>query len=388
MDLRAFRAELELLKQQGLLREPDDEGRWTGVSEEGDRGPDGCLINACSNDYLGYANRAVSRETLSQIPSGSGASRGVHGTRRVHRALEAELASLCGHERALVFSSGYAANVGTVSALARRGDVIFSDARNHASLIDGSRLSRAHVTVFPHLDLEALEASLSHTPCDGQRWVLTESYFSMDGDSPDLPGLRQLCDTCGAGLVVDEAHALGVFGPKGAGLCAEAGVRADVLVGTFGKALGTQGAFVACCTTLRTWIWNRARSFLYSTALSPHLAAITLARLRDAIEDESGRARLHQNAAQIRDRLRAAGVPFGERSHGPIIPVLLGSPEGALRASELLLEAGILAQAIRPPTVPPGTSRLRISLSAIHGQQDIEIIADSLLRVVQTLSGD
>ena len=224
--------ELEQLASEGLLR------HRTPPSETS---PD--LLDACTNDYLGYARSGVSRETTASRP-GSGASRLIFGTQPEHSALEGELTSWVGAEDTLLFSSGYAANLGMLAALARPGDLIVSDRLNHASIVDGCRLSRATVQVVPHCDLNAADRALQ-APTKGRRWLVTESYFSMDGDSPDLPGLRALCDARGAALVVDEAHALGVFGPEGSGLCRQGGVVPDVLVGGLGKAVGVQGAFVA-----------------------------------------------------------------------------------------------------------------------------------------------
>ncbi|MGH7439646.1 MAG: aminotransferase class I/II-fold pyridoxal phosphate-dependent enzyme, partial [Polyangiaceae bacterium] len=224
----------------------------------------------CSNDYLGLASRLAAPAT-----SGSGASRLVSGERAEHGALEEAVAGLVGLPSSLVFSSGYAANVGLLSSLPRPGDLVVSDALNHASIIDGIRLSKCRVAVVPHLDVGAVEAALGDRGA-GRAFVVTESYFSMDADSPDLRALRAVCDRHGAALLVDEAHAIGVLGPGGAGLCAEQGVVPDALVGTFGKAFGAAGAFVAGCEPLTQWLWNTARSFVFSTGMSPVVAAAAL----------------------------------------------------------------------------------------------------------------
>lgn len=250
--LQHLDAELAELERRDLLRRPPPPA-------------DPRLRSFCSNDYLGLA-----ADPPPPAPSGSGASRLIAGERAEHRELEQRLASWTGTEDALVFSSGYAANVGVLSALASPGDLIVSDALNHASIIDGSRLSRARIAVVPHLDVGAVRAAL-RTRETGRAWVVVESYYSMDADGPDLAQLRGACDEAGAALLVDEAHALGVLGPGGRGRCAEAGVRPDVLVGTLGKSLGSQGAFVAGRAVLKSWLWNRARSFVFSTGLSPRL---------------------------------------------------------------------------------------------------------------------
>jgi 8-amino-7-oxononanoate synthase len=298
----------------------------------------------------------------------------VAGHDPAHEEAETTLAAWLGAEAALLFSSGYAANAGVLSALARPGDVIVSDALNHASIIDGCRLSGATVRIVPHCDASAVDAALAASSGAPHRWVVTEAYFSMDGDAPDLPALRAVCDRHDAALIVDEAHALGVFGPRGTGLCASAGIRPDVLVGTAGKALGLQGAFVAGSRRLRLWLWNRARSFVFSTGISPALATATASRARRAAADDQARARLATSASRLRDGLAALGLVAGtEHSlQGPIIPWVVGSPERAVQLSMRLREHGVRVQAIRPPTVPAGTSRLRITATARLTDADID----------------
>jgi len=358
--LRHLEGELSALRREGLLREP-------AAAPRGEAG----LLTLCSNDYLGYATEPW--PVAPQLaPSGAGASRLVSGNHPAHEDAEAAVAAWLGVEAALLFSSGYAANLGALSALAGPGDVIVSDALNHASIIDGCRLSGAALRVVPHLDLGAVGEALMEARSARRRWVVTESYFSMDGDSPDLAALGCLCDTHDAGLVVDEAHALGVFGPGGRGLCAEASVKPDVLIGAAGKALGLHGAFVAGSRLLRTWLWNRARSFVFSTGVSPALALAIRGRVRRAVEDEGARARLRWAEAQLREGLTALGVRGAERGRGPVIPWVLGSAEATVAMSRRLRERGVLVQAIRPPTVPEGTSRLRITAHARLGRDDIE----------------
>ncbi|WP_437966918.1 8-amino-7-oxononanoate synthase [Sorangium sp. So ce260] len=356
--LRHLQDELSELERAGLLRTPAAAAPAAG------------MLVLCSNDYLGYA--ALPCSSGGGAASGAGASRLVSGTHEAHLMAEREIAAWLGTEAALLFSSGYAANVGTVSALARPGDVIVSDALNHASLIDGCRLSGAAVDVVRHADVEAVESALLRAQGARRRWVVTESLFSMDGDSPDLRRLRELCDRHDAALVVDEAHALGICGPRGTGLCAEVGVRPDVLIGTLGKSLGLHGAFVAGSSTLRTYLWNRARSFVFSTGISPLVALESVHRVRRAAADDPGRVRLAMITRQLRSGLHALGAPLLPGSSGPILPWILKSPGAAVAMSQRLAQQGILVQAIRPPTVPAGTSRLRITASASLSEADVE----------------
>lgn len=329
----------------------------------------------CSNDYLGLARRPAPAAC-----SGSGASRLISGERAIHRRVEEDVASWLGCEAALVFSSGYAANVGALSALARPGDLIVSDILNHASIIDGARLSRADVVVTPHLDTEAVRRALT-APRHGRAWVVTESYFSMDADAPDLRALREICDEHGAALLVDEAHALGVLGPDGRGLCVEAAIVPDVWMGTFGKAFGAGGAFVGGSQSLVSWLWNRARSFVFSTGLSPVVAEAARAGLREARERSDLRQAVLRSAAQLRGGLRELGVEA--KGFGQIIPWIVGSPEGARQLADELLARGLRVAAVRPPSVPIGTSRLRLTVSARHTPDDL---ARALTTIAEALA--
>jgi 8-amino-7-oxononanoate synthase len=374
--LRHLTGELADLNCAGLLRDPAASSI-----------PAGALV-LCSNDYLGYASLpwpapgywstlGGSAGTSPAAPpsppaSGAGASRLVSGTHPAHIEAERELAGWLSAEAVLLFSSGYAANVGTLSALARPGDLIVSDALNHASLIDGCRLSGAAIAVVSHLDAAAVERALTQAGSARRRWVVTESLFSMDGDSPDLPRLRAACDAHDAALIVDEAHALGVLGPRGSGLCAKLGVRADVRIGTLGKALGLHGAFVAGSEILRTYLWNRARSFVFSTGISPALAAAAVDRVRHAAADDRGRHRLLAAADCLRTGLTELGARLLPGARGPILPWILETPIAAVALSRRLAAQGVLVQPIRPPTVPAGTSRLRITATASLSPTDIE----------------
>jgi len=372
-----------VLAEAGLLRRSDDGSRRTAAQAAADRlGVP--FVDASSNDYLGLAGQDVSRETRVQVGApGAGASRLIHGTRDELVALETRLAKWVGTAGALLFTSGYAANVGLLSAIGVGGSVILSDRLNHASIVDGCRLARAEVEVIPHLDLGALELALTNHRGRGPVWVVTESCFSMDGDGPDLLALRSLCDRFEAGLVVDEAHALGVFGARGAGRCQAAGVRPDALVGTLGKAVGTQGAFVAGSRALLELLWNQARSFVFSTATSPLLASVTLLHVERLEAANYARAVVLERARLLSEALIRSGVPLPPGLGGPIVPVLVGGNDEALRIAHDLESEGILAQAIRPPTVPPGGARLRLTVSASWPDGAVERVATAVANALR-----
>jgi 8-amino-7-oxononanoate synthase len=335
----------------------------------------------CSNDYLGLASHPALADAVAAAARttgfGAGASRLVSGDLPAHRALEDALARLVQLPAALYFPSGYQANIGLLVALAGRGDLVVSDAANHASLIDGCRLSRADVAVYPHRDAAAAEALLASAAGRHRRRLLvTESLFSMDGDRAPLPALADAARRHDAALIVDEAHALGVLGPAGAGLCRAAGVQPDALVGTLGKAFGAAGGFVAGSPALRTLVVNRARTFVFTTAPPPPLAAASLAGVTLAAGPEGERRRgvVRGHVERLR---RALGLPPDEEA-GPILPVVLGTDRAALEASAALRSAGLFVQAIRPPTVPEGTARLRVTLSAAHDDRSVDSLAEAL----------
>ena len=370
------------LRTSGLYREIDDGERRAQV-EVCARRLDIEMIDASSNDYLSYASE-VSRETSpDRPPLGSGASRLIHGTRREHRELEAELATWVKQPKALLFASGYAANVGTISALAQPGDVIVSDALNHASIVDGCRLSGAQIEVTAHCRADAMESVLATHAGKRRCWVVSETYFSMDGDSPDLRRIRKLCDAYDTAMIVDEAHALGVFGPQGSGVCRACGVIPDVVVGTFGKSVAAQGAFVASNTLVRDWIWNRARSFVYSTAISPMLASLVMKNVLRLRADELRRQDLVHAANRFRANLAERGIRVVPESHGPIIPILLTSPQRAMQAAATLGDLGVLVQAIRPPTVPENSSRVRVTLHAGLTQAQLSHLTEAVIQACQ-----
>ncbi|HVR18506.1 MAG TPA: aminotransferase class I/II-fold pyridoxal phosphate-dependent enzyme, partial [Polyangiaceae bacterium] len=372
------------LEGSGLLRQ--SHAGLRAAAEDSARALGRPVIDASSNDYLALAREGVSRETLvqSRAPSGAGASRLIHGTDVRHVSLETDLARWVGLESALLFATGYSANVGLAQALGGPSSVFISDQLNHASIIDGCRLSRARVEVVPHLSLSAVERSLVEHSGAALRCVVTESYFSMDGDGPDLRSLRSLCDRHGAALVVDEAHALGVFGPQGAGRCLEAGVVPDAVIGTLGKAVGVHGAFVAGSKGLRELLWNRARSFVFSTAPSPLLAELARFHVQRAMVADEERLVLHQRAAALRASLDERGLRTVAGSFGPIVPVMIGDERRALGVVEGLAAQGVLAQAIRPPTVSVGTSRVRLTAKANWSEETPGVVASALAAVLRS----
>jgi 8-amino-7-oxononanoate synthase len=361
------------LDHSGLLRvrRPPLAGPGPHVELQGRQ-----LLNLCSNDYLSLAALPV----VTAAAAGAGASRLVGGHQKAHAELEQGLADWLELPASLLFTSGYAANVGALAALAGPETLVVSDAQNHASIVDGCRLSRARVVVVPHRDLTTTAEVLRRAP-ERRRIVATDGYFSMDGDRPDLVALRALCDAEGAALYVDEAHALGVYGPDGRGACAAVGLQPDVLVGTLGKAFGAAGAFVAGSSELVLWLWNRARSFVFSTGTPAALATTALERLQ-LVRDGVRTRRLQANAAGLRAQLISAGVPVLAGSEGPIIPVVLGDPRRAVAAAERLLERGLFLHPMRPPTVPVGTSRLRITVQADHTPAELEDAAAAIAEVV------
>ena len=364
---------LEELRESGLYR------RLRLISSP--QGPrvtlDGCpVLLLCSNDYLGLADhprvRAAAAEAAMRWGAGAGASRLISGNMQPHRALEERLAAFKGYEAALLFGSGYLANVGTIAALAGRGEVVFSDELNHASIIDGCRLSRAETFVYPHGDVEHLAWGLREA---GERasLIVSDGLFSMDGDVAPLTELTELARRHGCRLMVDEAHATGALGPGGRGTVAAAGLsgEVDVVVGTLGKALGAYGAYVCASRELTDYLLNAARTFVFSTAPAPPATAASLAAL-ELLESHPHRVeRLAENAATLRRALAAEGLEVGG-SQSQIVPVTVGDASRTMELCERVLERGVFAQGIRPPTVPPGSSRLRFTVLATHRAGELE----------------
>jgi len=377
--------ELAELERAGLLRRRAMRGAAAAARTVID-GQE--LINFGSNDYLGLAAderlTAAARAVIEDEGWGSGASPAVSGRSRLHARLEARLAELEGTEAALLFSSGFATGAGTIPALVDRGDVIFADAKNHASLIDGCRLSRATTHVYAHADGDALEALLqAHAATAGRRLIVTDSLFSMDGDLAPLVRLAELADAFDCMLMVDEAHATGVFGAQGRGVAEHLGVaeRVDVRMGTLSKALGSGGGFVAGSQVLIDWLANRGRSYVFSTAQPAALCAAALAAL-DIVECEPERREvLLERARQLCSALRAQGWNLGA-TESQIVPVIVGDAERTMQLAAELRERGLFVPGIRPPTVPPGESLLRISLSYGHTPQMIERLVGALGELV------
>jgi 8-amino-7-oxononanoate synthase len=335
-------------------------------------------VNLCSNDYLGLSDdprlkqavlEAVSR---SETVAATG-SRLLSGNSHEWEEIESEFAGFAGTEAALYFGSGYAANVGALSCLLKPGDTVFSDALNHASLVDGIRLSGAEKIIYPHGELEFLERALrGQRDRSGARVIVTESVFSMEGDIAPIAALLELAWRYDAELMIDEAHATGVCGPQGRGIVAELGLEREMLaiVHTCGKALASAGAFVCGGSALKEYLVNHARTFIFSTAMPPYLAGQIHAAVALARAAESERARLHQIASVLREGLAAAGLNSAT-SATHIVPVILGRNEIALHVARELQRCGFVVKAIRPPTVPPGTARLRVSLTSKIKLQDI-----------------
>jgi 8-amino-7-oxononanoate synthase len=372
---KAFQSEM----QDGLRELERQELRRTLIepSELAAASTRASTTNLCSNDYLGLADseelRAAVIEAVRTAPKvGGTGSRLLSGHLRDWDALEQEFADFVGTESALYFGSGYAANVGLLTSILRTNDVVFSDELNHASLIDGMRLSGAQKVIYRHLDLNDLEDALRSTPnFGGRKFVVTETVFSMDGDIADVAQLAALCARYDAGLILDEAHAIGVHGPKGCGIAALAATEAAAsstceiiaMTHTCGKALASAGAFVCGSATLREHLINHARTFLFSTAMPPYMAGQIRSALKIARRMDSQRKQLLANANRLTTRLRAQGYDTAA-SASQIIPVMIGPNDDAIATAEFLQAEGFAVRAIRPPTVPQGSARVRLSLTA------------------------
>lgn len=377
--MRDFAAELENRKQAGLYRTR----RLISGPQQPELVSDGVpLLSFCSNDYLGLASHPeIIRAATDAMPHtglGGAASHLICGHHDGHHQLEARLAEFTGRSSALFFSTGYMANMGVISALAGRGDTIFSDRLNHASIIDGCILSRARVRRYPHSDMAALADMLAVT--GGHKLVVTDGVFSMDGDIAPLKELAALCRAHDALLVVDDAHGVGVIGPRGRGSVAELGLSekdVPVLIGTLGKAVGTSGAFVAGPTMLMDYLVQKARTYIYTTAMPPAIALATCASL-DLIEREnSRRSHLQSLIEHFRREATALGYELMP-SRTPIQPIMVGDNWTALALSQALEQKGLMVTAIRPPTVPEGEARLRVTLSAAHSTADLEKLLTAL----------
>jgi 8-amino-7-oxononanoate synthase len=353
------------------------------------------LVNFSSNDYLGLAShprvKAAAQAAIEEFQASAGSSRLICGNLEIYERLESRLARFKQKEAALVFSSGYVANLGIIAALAGEGDQVFSDALNHASIIDGCRLSRAQVFVYRHRDLDHLESLLRTAPAARRRLLVSDAVFSMDGDVADLPGLAALAGAHDCLLMLDEAHATGVLGSTGRGIVEHFVERGqlrpgsdcvDLAMGTLSKALGSFGGFVACSSNVREFLVNKARSFIFATALPPSAAGAALESLQLLGEEPLRRESLWKNFYALKNRLNAAGFDVAT-SETPIVPLTFGTEAAALQMSERLIERGCFVPAIRPPSVPKGASRLRITLCAMHSDDEVERLAKELSELAQ-----
>ncbi|MBU5615077.1 8-amino-7-oxononanoate synthase [Geomonas azotofigens] len=386
--MQTFAEELDQLRSEGLYRSMRvlKGAQGSHVELDGKK-----VLLLCSNNYLGLADHpALRRAAVFGVAfgTGSGASRLVSGTMELHAELEERIARFKGTEKALVFNSGYAANTGIISALVGRGDAIFSDKLNHASIVDGALLSRANCHRYPHRDMAALERLLQDKPGTGRRLIVTDGVFSMDGDIAPLRRMVQLARQYDALLMVDDAHGTGVLGATGRGTAELLGVMdgVDIHMGTLGKGLGSFGAYAAASQTICDYLVNKARSFIFSTSLPPAVLAPSIAAL-DLVDSREGkelRDRLSANVALFKERLAAAGFDT-MGSETQIVPVFVGPAEATMQFSKELLDQGIFVQGIRPPTVPAGSCRLRCTIMATHDPADLEASADTIARVGKKL---
>ena len=378
--------ELNALRQNHLKREirscPKAGGRFSLDGQP--------VLNFGSNDYLDLAHKPeiieAAQKALTDYGTGAGASRLVSGSLPLHATLEQALAKHKGYPDALVFGSGFLANTGIIPALVGRRDTIFADKLVHASIIDAAKLSHARFIRFRHNDYRHLEKLLSRSRGTGRCLIVTESVFSMDGDLAPLPEIAELAAKYDAMLMVDEAHATGVFGPHGAGLVAAHRLepKVNIAMGTFSKALGNYGGFATCSTDMKEWLVNRARSFIYTTAPAPPVAGGCLAALRFLERNPDLGEQLQSRANYFRELLKGYGFDTG-RSRSQIIPVMVGDSERALQLAAGLRGKGILAVAIRPPTVPRGTARLRLSVTLAHSEADLQYAAEILATVAKRI---
>ena len=344
------------------------------------------VLLLCSNNYLGLADhprvREAAAEAAMRYGAGAGASRLVSGNMTIHRRLEEQLADFKGSEACLLFGSGFLANAGVVSALAREGDVVFSDALNHASIVDGCRLAKAETFIYDHCDTDHLEWGLRQAGGRGAL-IVTDGVFSMDGDVAPLRRIVELAQRYDVRVMVDEAHGTGCIGPEGRGLVAAEGLEdeVDVIVGTLGKALGSYGAFVLCESEMAKYLINTARTLIFSTALPPPAVAAAQASLELLREQPRRVDKLQRNGRALREALAAEGFALPD-DHTPIVPLIVGTAEAALAASDRALDRGVFAQAIRPPMVPEGASRLRLAVMASHTKSELREAAGVLAAAI------
>jgi len=380
-----FQQELLRLQQEQLLRTPRNvqplpNGR---ILVDGQK-----RIDFSANDYLNLALHPRLFQAATEVAKvygcGARASALVTGHTHWHQKLEQQLAAFEQTESAVLFPTGYAANLGVISALVGKGDTIFCDRFNHASLVDGCRLSGARLRIYRHDQLDILERELNKAQGESKRLIVTDSVFSMDGDAAPLSELCDLTEKYAAELLVDEAHATGILGERGSGYCERLGLeeRVRYRIGTLSKALGTLGGFTVGTEAYCSWIWNHAREQIYSTALPPMICAAAVMALQLIQQEPWRRRALHQRCQQLREGLIELSLQGPERSIGPIIPVIIGDAAKTMQAAGQLQQLGFEVAAIRPPTVAAGTSRLRISLSCAHSEEDVTALLEALQQVL------
>jgi len=381
-----FERELDRLQEQHLMRTQVRIGTAMGprITVDGRQ-----IVHLCSNDYLGLAGHPALQqaacEAMNHYGFGSGASRLVSGNTELHEDLERRIAAFKGSESAILFNSGYAANTGVIPAIAGEGDIVLSDRLNHASIIDGCRLSRARTVVFRHRDMDHLESLLRSSTSSRRKLIVTDGIFSMDGDIAPLPDLVTLAERHDAILMVDDAHATGILGKQGKGTAEHFGLegRVPIQMGTLGKALGSFGAYIAGERNLIRYLVNTCRSYMFSTSLPPAVCAASIAAFDILGSEPWRREKLWNNRNRLAQGLAARGISIAS-SDTPIVPILAGSSELAVQASQKAFGQGIFASAIRPPTVPEGSARIRATVMATHTEEDI----DQAVRVFGSLNDE
>ncbi len=381
--MKNLRQELDQLQQQGLYRRRrvTESAQGSEIIIDGNK-----VLNFCSNDYLGLANHPDIKQSLIDASKtygvGSGAAHLINGHNKSHHALEEELAAFVGYPRALLFSTGYMANLGVAQALCGRGDAIFEDRLNHASLLDAGRLSGARLQRYQHCDSQDLEQKLVSRE-KGEKLVMSDGVFSMDGNIAPTKTLASVCKTHDAWLMIDDAHGLGVLGENGRGTLQTFNLGVNeipILMGTLGKALGTAGAFVAGTEELIEYLIQKARTYIYTTAMPPAIAEATRTSLKLVQSESWRRQRLKEHVDYFRTGASQLGLHLMDSST-PIQPILVGDSQRAVEMSNKLLQLGILVSAIRPPTVPKDTARLRVTLSAAHSTEQIKRLLDALEQI-------
>ena len=372
--------ELEKIKKSGLYRKLNIVGSAQGTHLEINGKT---YLNFCSNNYLGLANnplviKAV-KDAVEKYGWGAGASRLVSGNMKLHEALEGEISRFKGKEASIVFPTGYMANIGTISSLVSKGDLVICDKLNHASIIDGCRLSGADFRVYPHCDMEKLENVLMKSTKYSRKLIVTDTVFSMDGDLAPLPDIVRIARKYNAMVMVDEAHGTGVFGKRGGGVVEHFNLseKVNIIMGTLSKAVGSLGGYVSGDADLINYLRNKARSFMYTTALPPAVCAPSIAAIKLIRENPSLRTSLWNNVRYLKEKLELLNFNVIS-SESPIIPILIGDAKKAVDVSKFLYKKGILIPAIRPPTVPAKSSRLRLTVMSTHTREDMERLVDVL----------